>query len=176
MNMKNKNDFAPTPPMGWNSYDYYDTTVNEEQVKANADYMAAHLKRHGWEYIVIDIEWYAIGAGSRRDEYQYIPFGEVAMDEYSRLLPDPARFPSSAGGAGFKPLADYIHNLGLKFGIHIMRGIPRIAAHHHCAIKGTDVRANDVAIASSVCPWNPDMYGVKDTPAGQAYYDSLMEL
>ncbi len=176
MKKVNKNDFAPTPPMGWNSYDYYDTTVNEEQVKANADYMAAHLKKHGWEYIVVDIEWYAIGAGSRREEYQYIPFAEVAMDEYSRLLPDPARFPSSVDGAGFKPLADYIHALGLKFGIHIMRGIPRIAAHHHCALKGTDVTANDVAIASSVCPWNPDMYGVKDTPAGQAYYDSLMEL
>ncbi len=105
--MKNKNDFAPTPPMGWNSYDYYDTTVNEEQVKANADYMAAHLKKHGWEYIVVDIEWYAIGAGSRRDEHQYIPFAEVAMDEYSRLLPDPARFPSSVDGVGFKPLADH---------------------------------------------------------------------
>lgn len=176
MNMNNKNDFAPTPPMGWNSYDYYDTAVNEEQVKANADYMAAHLRQHGWEYIVVDIQWYAIGAGSRRDEYQYIPFGEVAMDEYSRLLPDPSRFPSSADGAGFKPLADYIHGLGLKFGIHIMRGIPRIAAHRHCAVKGTEVTANDIAIPSSVCPWNPDMYGVKDTPAGQAYYDSLMEL
>ena len=81
MRKKNKNDFAPTPPMGWNSYDYYDTTVNEEQVKANADYMSAHLKKHGWEYIVVDIEWYAIGAGSRRDEYQYIPFAEVAMDQ-----------------------------------------------------------------------------------------------
>lgn len=39
-----KHDAAPTPPMGWNSYDYYDTTVNEAQIKANADYMARHLK------------------------------------------------------------------------------------------------------------------------------------
>ena len=67
--MRNKNDFAPTPPMGWNSYDYYDTTVNEEQVKANADYMAAHLKKHGWEYIVVDIEWYAIAAGTNTSTY-----------------------------------------------------------------------------------------------------------
>ena len=52
----NKNSFAKVPPMGWNSYDYYDTTVNEEQVKANADYMAAHLKEFGWEYIVVDIQ------------------------------------------------------------------------------------------------------------------------
>ena len=65
-----KNKFAVTPPMGWNSYDYYDTTVNEDQVKANADYMAKHLKEFGWQYIVIDIEWFAHGAGSQRDVYQ----------------------------------------------------------------------------------------------------------
>ncbi len=141
----NKNQFATTPPMGWNSYDYYDTTVTEADVKANADYMAAHLKQYGWEYIVVDIEWYAHDAGSQRDRYQYIPFWSVEMDEYSRLLPDPARFPSSVGGLGFKPLADYVHSLGLKFGIHIMRGIPRIAAHNHGKILGTDVTANEIA-------------------------------
>lgn len=172
----NKNDFAPTPPMGWNSFDYYDTTVNEAQVRANADYMAAHLKEYGWEYIVVDIQWYAKGAGSRRAEYQYIPFSEFQMDDYSRLLPDEERYPSSADGAGFKPLADYIHSLGLKFGIHMMRGIPRIAAHSHSKIKGTDVTADEIADPYSISRWNPDMYGVKDTPEGQLYYDSLLEL
>ncbi len=171
-----KNKFALTPPMGWNSYDYYDTTVDEKSVKANADYMAAHLKEFGWQYVVIDIEWFAHGAGSQRDRYQYIPFNELEMDEYGRLLPDPARFPSSAGGAGFKPLADYIHSLGLKFGIHIMRGIPRIAAHRHMPVKGTEVRANVIADPSSICGWNPDMYGVRNMPEGQAYYDSILEL
>ena len=116
--------FAPLPPMGWNSYDYYDTTVTEADVRANAAFMAEHLKKYGWEYIVVDIEWYAHKAGSMRDQFQYIPFAPVEMDEYSRLLPDPERFPSSVGGAGFAPLAEYIHSLGLKFGIHIMRGIP----------------------------------------------------
>ena len=121
-----KNCWAPTPPMGWNSYDYYDTTVNEAQVRANAAYMAEHLKAYGWEYIVVDIQWYAHKAGSERDLYQYIPFSQLEMDEYSRLLPDPERFPSSVQGAGFRPLAEYVHSLGLKFGIHIMRGIPRL--------------------------------------------------
>lgn len=74
-------------PMGWNSYDYYDTTVTEREVRANADYMAAHLKPYGWEYIVVDIQWYAKNTGSQREKYQYIPFGEVSMDEYGRLLP-----------------------------------------------------------------------------------------
>ncbi len=171
-----KKDFCNMPPMGWNSYDYYDTTVTEEAVKANADYMAKHLKEYGWEYIVVDIEWYAKNAGTRRAEHQYIPFEKVEMDEYSRLLPDVDRFPSAAGGKGFGPLADYVHALGLKFGIHIMRGIPRIAAHLHEAVLNCDVPASEIAIASSVCPWNPDMYGVKDTPEGQAYYDSLAQL
>lgn len=89
----NKNDFAKTPPMGWNSYDYYDTTVNEEQVRANADYMAAHLKEYGWEYVVIDIQWYANDAGTMRDRFQYIPFGDQEMDEFGRLQGDGRRKP-----------------------------------------------------------------------------------
>lgn len=173
----NKNEFAPTPPMGWNSYDYYDTTVTEAEIKANADYMAAHLKSYGWEYIIVDIEWYSHDAGSQRDRYQYIPFWGVEMDEYSRLLPCPDRFPSSKGGQGFRPLSDYIHKLGLKFGIHIMRGIPRIAAHNHTKLLGTEHTANEIADPSSICFWNPDMYGVRpDAEGAQEYYDSLFQL
>ncbi len=171
-----KNSFAPTPPMGWNSYDYYDTTVNEAQVKANADYMAEHLKEFGWEYVVVDIEWYSNDAGTLRDRYQYIPFGDVEMDAYGRFLPAPARFPSSAGGKGFGPLADYVHGLGLKFGIHIMRGIPRKAAHEACPVLGAQEKADRIADPSSICIWNPDMYGVRNTPDGQAYYDSVFSL
>ncbi len=163
--------------MGWNSYDYYDTTVNEEQIRANADYMAQNLKKYGWEYIVVDIAWYSKEAGRQREKYQYVPFCKADIDEYSRLLPDVERFPSSAGGKGFAPLAEYVHNLGLKFGIHIMRGIPRAAAYQRTAIKGTDMTANQVANAYSICGWNPDMYGVDPDSAGaQPYYDSLLEL
>ena len=171
-----KNSFAVTPPMGWNSYDYYDTTVNEEQVRANADYMAAHLKEFGWEYVVIDIEWYCNDAGTVRDRFQYIPFGDIEMDAYGRLQPAPGRFPSSAGGKGFGPLADYIHSLGLKFGIHIMRGIPRKAAELHCPVPGAEETADRIADPSSICIWNPDMYGVRGTADGQAYYDSLLAM
>jgi hypothetical protein len=170
-----KNKFAVTPPMGWNSYDYYNTAVNEEQVRANAEYMAKHLKAFGWEYVVIDIEWYSNDAGTR-PEFQYIPFGDDEMDAYGRMIPSPNRFPSSAGGKGFGPLADYVHSLGLKFGIHIMRGIPRAAAQNHCPVLGTDTTADLVADPSSVCIWNPDMYGVRATEAGQAYYDSILAL
>ena len=171
-----KNSFAPTPPMGWNSYDYYDTAVTEADVRANAEYLAKNLRKFGWEYVVIDIEWYANEAGTKRDRYQYIPFEFLEMDEYSRLQPSPSRFPSSKGGKGFKPLADYVHSLGLKFGIHIMRGIPRNAAHQHLKVLGTDATADEIANPSSICGWNPDMYGVHHNADGQAYYDSIISM
>lgn len=169
------------PPMGWNSYDYYDTAVTEADVKANADYMAKHLKEYGWEYVVVDIEWYAYGAGTRRDEHQYIPFSKLEMDEYSRLFPCTDRFPSSADGKGFKPLADYVHNLGLKFGIHIMRGIPRVATYQGTKVMGEDgtaiTTASEVADPYSICYWNPDMYGLRpDKKESQCYYDSIVKL
>ena len=165
------------PPMGWNSYDYYDTTVNEEQVRENADYMAAHLKEYGWEYVVVDIAWYSYEAGEQRERFQYVPFCHVEMDEYSRLLPCVKRFPSSADGKGFGPLADYVHGLGLKFGIHIMRGIPRQATYQRTKILGTDKTANEIADAYSICGWNPDMYGVTPGVEGaQEYYDSIVSL
>jgi len=128
----NKNMFATRPPMGWNSYDYYDTNVTEADVLANARYMAENLKEYGWEYIVVDIQWYAYNTASMRDVFQYIPFGKNEMDEYGRLFPCVDKFPSSANGAGFKPLADKIHGMGLKFGIHIMRGIQEVLQRNIC--------------------------------------------
>ena len=175
--MYSKNDVAPLPPMGWNSYDYYNTMVTEQEVKANADYMAANLKEYGWNYIVVDIQWSDPDAGAQNPDVQYIPFSHFCLDEYSRQIPAPNRFPSSAGGKGFKPLADYVHNLGLKFGIHIMRGIPRIAAHTHAKILGTDARADQIANPFSISRWNGDMYGVDCSKEGaQAYYDSIFAL
>ena len=165
------------PPMGWNSYDYYNTSVTEADIKANADYMAKHLKGFGWEYVVVDIAWYYCEEEEKRDMFQYIPFAKVEMDEYSRLYPDPKKFPSSKGRKGFGPLAEYVHSLGLKFGIHIMRGIPRRSAYMRTKIKGTNVTANMIANPNSICFWNPDMYGVNPKAEGaQEYYDSLMEL
>ena len=110
---------APTPPMGWNSWDSFGPSVRENEVKSNADFMGAKLASHGWQYVVVDIEWYAPDAHAAG----YIPRGRVVMDRYGRFVPSPSRFPSAAKGAGFKPLADYVHSKGLKFGIHIMRGI-----------------------------------------------------
>ena len=169
----NKNLCAPVPPMGWNSWDCYGASVNEEQLLANARYMAEHLKNYGWEYIVCDIQWSEPFA----DSQAYHPFTELCMDEFSRLIPAENRFPSSSDGRGFKPIADKIHAMGLKFGIHIMRGIPRQAVHRNTALKGTNLTACQIAKPYSICPWNTDMYGVDCVKeGGQEYYDSLFEL
>ncbi|MCR4733612.1 MAG: glycoside hydrolase family 27 protein [Treponema sp.] len=181
MDFYDKNEAAPVPPMGWNSYDYYNTLVNEAQIRKNAEFMAENLKNHGWEYVVIDIQWSDSAAGTKNKEgIQYIPFSQFCLDEFSRQIPAPNRFPSSKDGAGFKPLADYIHSLGLKFGIHIMRGIPRFAAHTHMPIKthdGEKITADMIANPYSISRWNPDMYGVDASKKyAQDYYDSIFEL
>ena len=161
------------PPMGWNSWDCYGTSVTEEIVRQNAEFMAEHLKFCGWEYVVVDIQWYHSDAV----DYDYRPFSDPVMDAWGRLMPAVNRFPSAADGAGFKPLADYIHSLGLKFGIHIMRGVPRMAAHLHLTIEGSSHTCDQAANPNSICQWNPDMYGARqDHDAGQEYYDSIFRL
>ena len=164
---------ASVPPMGWNSWDCYGASVTEAEVLRNAEYMAKHLKRFGWEYIVVDIEWYQPTA----DTHDYKPFAPLTMDEYGRLQPAVNRFPSAENGQGFKPLAEMVHRLGLKFGIHIMRGLPRMAAHLGCPIAGSPYTCREAANAADVCAWNPDMYGLHaDHPAARAYYDSVFRM
>lgn len=168
-----KDLFAPAPPMGWNSWDCYGAAVNEEQLMGNARYMRDNLKAFGWQYVVCDIQWYEPSAQT----HEYHPFADLCMDEYSRVIPAENRFPSSAGGKGFRPIADEIHAMGLKFGIHIMRGVPRQAVCRNTRILGTDKTARQIAQSYSVCPWNSDMYGVDMAKDGaQAYYDSLFML
>lgn len=164
---------APTPPMGWNSWDSYGAAVREENVRANADYMAAHLAKYGWQYIVVDIQWYEPHAQG----HDYRAGAVLTMDNYGRLMPAENRFPSAANGAGFKPLADYIHRKGLKFGIHILRGIPRQAVEQNAPIANSTHRAAEVADKNNICPWNTDMYSVDmSKPGSQDYYDSLVAL
>lgn len=170
--MSDFKDWAKTPPCGWNSWDCFGAGVNEEQLIANADYMAKHLKQYGWEYIVCDIQWYEPKACSN----DYNNFAELCCDEYGRLIPAQNRFPSSKGGKGFKPIADYIHSLGLKFGIHIMRGIPRQAVHADLPIKDSEYTARQVAHHFSVCSWNTDMYGMKNCEGAQDYYNSIIKM
>lgn len=184
------NTLAEKPPMGWNSFDAYDCRINEEQFKAIVDVMANKLKPHGWEYAVVDYIWWHPEPGNwdtpRRKGHPNLRYNEdgspmfpkyTTMDEFGRLMPAPERFPSAAEGKGFKPIADYVHSKGLKFGIHIMRGIHRYAAHMDTPIKGTDYSAKDIAEPFDTCGWCNHMYGVDASkPGAQEYYDSLFEL
>lgn len=162
---------APTPPMGWNSWDSFGASITQAEFKANARWMAKNLKSYGWQYVVVDGGWYLEiptwgGPGPWKR----------AMDGEGRNLPAPNRFPSAADGKGFKPLADFAHSLGLKFGIHMMRGIPRVAVEKNLPIAGSAFHAADAADTSDVCVWNAENYGIKDNAAGQAYYDSVLKL
>ena len=169
-----KDTFPPVakPPMGWNSWDSYGATVNESQVKANADWMAEHLKAYGWKYITVDIEWYVLNptpeANAKNSLYQ--------IDGAGRYVPAVSRFPSSKNGAGFRPLADYVHSLGLRFGIHILAGIPKVAVKDNLPVAGSAFYAQDAADTSSTCRWNYDNYDLMHNAAGQAYYDAIAKL
>jgi len=166
--------WALTPPMGWNSWDCYGPTVTEAEVKANADYMATHLKASGWEYVVVDIRWY-VGNDTAHGYNEKDPAWSI--DEYGRFVPAPNRFPSAAGGQGFKPLADYLHAKGLKFGIHIMRGVPVVAVQRQLPIKGTKLTAADIYSKEGQAAWLHDMYTVvAGRPGAQEYYNSLFDL
>ncbi len=162
-----------TPPRGWNSWDSFGPAVTEGEVLANARFMAEHMLPFGWDTIVVDIQWYepAARAGGYNDD------ADVVLDGYGRPLPTENRFPSASGGRGFKPLADEVHALGLKFGLHIMRGVPRRAAARSLPLLGTDVTIADIADPSTPCRWNTDNWGIDhDHPDAGAYYRSLAEL
>lgn len=155
--------------MGWNSWDCFGTTVTEREVLANAEFMAAHLLPHGWDTVVVDIAWYDPTAKA----HGYNEGAPVQLDGFGRQLPAVNRFPSAAGGAGFGPLAARVHELGLRFGVHVMRGIPRLAVERNLPVLGTSSTAREVADLSSPCPWNSDNHGLDHThPGAQAYYDA----
>ena len=161
---------APTPPMGWNSWDAYGLTINEADFKANATVLAT-VKQFGWQYAVIDEGWYMENPNGRN-----LADKKYLLDGNGILLPVVSRFPDSANGAGFKPLADWVHAQGLKFGIHIVRGIPRDAVKANLPIAGTSFHAADAADLNSPCGWDDGNWGVADNAAGQAYYDSMLRL
>jgi alpha-galactosidase len=168
-----KDALAATPPMGWNSWDGYGTTITENQFKANADWFARNLRPFGWQYVVVDMEWFVTNPAAAGNSKT----SQFSMDGYGRYIPAANRFPSSTKDAGFKPLAEYVHSLGLRFGIHILRGIPKQSVEKNLPIEGSSFHARDAADPAQLCPWNPDNYGVDPhKPGAQAYYDSVARL
>lgn len=171
---------ALKPPMGWNSWDCLGWDANETEVRAAAEYMAKNLKYLGYEYIVIDQMWYGDEKASNFEDFVHETIStkpNYNMDGFGRLLPDTVKYPSARGGKGFKPLANYLHSLGLKFGLHLLRGIPWKAADNNLPIKGTPYKAASIAEPDSGCVWYDGFYGVNmSKPGAQEYYNSVFEL
>ena len=174
--------WAMTPPMGWNSWDCYYSSVTEQEVMQNAQYLVdSDLVRYGWKYVVIDIRWYcnhpSLGGGNynQRGDQGYV------LDEYGRYLPSPTRFPScmqDGKNIGFKAIADKLHKMGLKFGIHIMRGVPKSVVGSSYKLKGSESTPWSQVYngTTSPCTWLKDNLLVRNNEAGQLYYNSIMDL
>src|SRR5438132_7001288 len=144
---------------------------------ANARAMKEKLLSHGWKFIVVDARWYdSVSSFDDRDFNKERAGAKLFEDEFSRMIPAPNRFPSAANGQGFKPLADKIHAMGLKFGFHMMRGIPRQAVNAKTPMEGSNFSAADAGDPADKCPWCPDMFGVRANAAGQAWYDSMFRV
>jgi alpha-galactosidase len=185
---------AATPPMGWNSWDAYGLTITEEQFRANVKVLATDLKPFGWNYAVIDEGWFFKNPQDRPHPDQLV----YAIDANGRYVPVTERFPSAGPtdvkalifgtdpglpalklrtmteASSFKPLGDYVHSQGLKFGIHIVRGIPRASVERNLPIANSAFNAHDAADTTDACPWDPTNWGIKNNAAGQAWYDSLL--
>lgn len=153
-------ELTPTPPMGWNSYDAFGASVTEADMIEQAKAVRSSLQPFGWNMVVIDYRWYEPG---------------LPLDANGRYLPATSKYPSATGSNGLKPLADQIHALGLSFGIHIMRGVPRKSFDADSPIANSEYTTKDAGNSSDACPWDQHMWGVRgETAAGQAWYDALL--
>ncbi|HTU34489.1 MAG TPA: glycoside hydrolase family 27 protein [Candidatus Acidoferrum sp.] len=159
--------------MGWNSWDSFGEAVTDSDIRANARAMARRLKPFGWQYVTVDMGWYVQNHAAENNGGKI----EFSIDSFGRYTPAVNAFPSATSNQGFKPLADFVHSLGLKFGIHILQGIPRVAVERNLPIAGSPYHAADAAVTSDTCPWNSFNYGLNpSSPAAQAYYNSILQL
>ncbi|KAK4276159.1 hypothetical protein QN277_019138 [Acacia crassicarpa] len=174
---------AIAPPRGWNSYDSFSWIISQEEFLQNAEVLSQRLFPHGYEYAVVDFLWYRSLDGGD------LSFGKENKDEWGRLLPDPDRWPSSIGGHGFKSVADKVHSMGLKFGIHLMAGISTQVVEQNTPILDTETggvymeagkewHAGDIGIKSRACSWMPKSFMAINLTlgAGRAYLKSIYDL
>lgn len=164
---------SSSPFLGWNSYNCYGTHINEKLTWENLEAFIQKLKPYGYEYFILDAGWYR--------HYELKP-GEIwptdgdkailSIDEFGRFVPSPVFFPN-----GFKAIIDYAHKNGVKFGLHLMRGIPREVVEKNLPIKGTKYVARDIANVKDTCSWSVLNYGIDmDKPGAKEYYNSVLEL
>lgn len=170
------------PPMGWNSYDSHNWSCTEDEFIENCEFVDKNLKQFGFEYMVLDFGWSNPGRTNEGNPNQTSDLKPALyMDSYGRLIPTPDRFPNSLIGNSLKYLADFCHGKGMKFGLHLMRGVPRQAVAAKLKIKGTDITIDTIAKEGEGwpihCTWVNQMLGIDMSKEGaQEYIDSCFEL
>src|SRR5205085_2059139 len=121
------NGQALSPPLGWSSWSALETNIDENTIKTIAQIQASLLKPAGYVYVNVDGGWYLNP--------------DLGIDLNGRWIADPDKFPS-----GMRALGDYIHSLGLRFGLYVTPGIPKLAVTQNTPVEGTRYRAADIAI------------------------------
>jgi hypothetical protein len=156
------------PVMGWSSWSFLrkDPTADKIEMQARA-MRDSGLQKVGYEYVNIDDFWYECPGKQGPN-----------VDAYGRWVTDATRFPAKGGANGIKAVADYVHGLGMKFGIYVTPGISLQAVARNTAIKGTSVTARQIAEPSvSELNYNCEgMVGIDFTkPGAQAYVNSIAD-
>jgi hypothetical protein len=159
------NGVGTTPAMGWSSWSFIRHDPTAADIEAQAAAMASSgLKAAGYDYINVDDFWYDCPGSQGPD-----------VDSYGRWVTNASEFPpSSSGENGIEVVADYVHSLGLKFGLYVTPGISEQAVTENTPIEGTSYTADEIATSTSENNYNcGGMVGINySAPGAQAFIDS----
>jgi hypothetical protein len=159
------NGVGATPAMGWSSWSFirHDPTASDIEAQANA-LVSSGLATAGYDYVNIDDFWYDCPGSQGPD-----------VDSYGRWVTNATEFPPGPDGEnGIEVVADYVHSLGLKFGIYVTPGISDQAVAENTPIEGTSYTADEIASSSSENNYNcGGMTGINySEPGAQTFIDS----
>jgi hypothetical protein len=163
------NGLEPTPVLGWSSWSFLRKEPTADKLEAQALAMRdSGLQKLGYTYVNLDDFWYQCPG----------PQGPN-VDSYGRWVTDPSRFPPRGDTNGIKAVADYMHSIGMKFGIYVTPGISRQAVSKNTSIEGTPYTAAQIA-NSSVKESNYNCKGMLridySKPGAQEFIDSWVKM
>ncbi|WP_329456685.1 NEW3 domain-containing protein [Streptomyces sp. NBC_01497] len=158
------NGAGARPALGWSSWSAVRKNPTAQNIEAAARAMkSSGLSKEGYVYVNVDDFWYHCPGSQGPD-----------VDQYGRWVTDETKFPPKGGEDGVQVVADYVHSLGLKFGLYVTPGISHQAVARNTAIKGTTYHADDIATSAAESNYNcGGMVGIDYTkPGAQAFVDS----
>ena len=163
------NGVGQTPVLGWSTWSFIRMHPTAAKVEAQASAMRdSGLQKVGYEYINLDDFWYECPSSAGPN-----------VDSYGRWVTDASKFPAQGDTNGIKAVADYIHSLGLKFGIYTTPGISKQAVAKNTPIKGSQYTAAQIAEPSAK-QYNYNCKGIVGIdyrkPGSQEYTNSWAEM